>query len=253
MSKEKDLINKLSNLETSEETQKYIKEMNAMEDNYEKRSTLAFAVIAIPILIVSIIMIKQAFVFTINLAKNNTEVEERQNIANSNTNTKTDTNTDTNTAKEESVTLPFNTNVYNFLSTKANRDKILKESISLNGGKDTGVSSIFIAQILRDNGLEISKSAINTKKLIAELEKNNWKQITDYKKLQKGDVCFTTSSSKTKAPTHTYIFMGWVKEGKTDYAYVCDSQTSEYKDTLHKRNLSVSTPKKDKFSFFMRK
>lgn len=249
MNKEKDLINKLSNLETTEETQKYIKEMNDMEDNYEKKSTLAFAVIAIPILIVSIIMIKQAFVFTINLAKNNTEVEEKQNIANSNTNT----NTDTKEQKQESVTLPFNTNIYNFLNTKANRDKTLKEAISLNGGQSTGVSSIFIAQILRDNGLNISKSAINTKKLIAELEKNNWKQITDYKKLQKGDICFTTSSSKTKAPTHTYIFMGWVTEGKTDYAYVCDSQTSEYKDTLHKRNLSVSTPKKDKFSFFMRK
>ncbi len=74
---------------------------------------------------------------------------------------------------------------------------------------------------------------------------------TDYTKLQKGDICFTTVDS-AGSPSHAYIFMGWVKEGKTDYAYVCDGQTSDYDDTLHKRNLSVSTAKKDKIAFFMK-
>lgn len=32
----------------------------------------------------------------------------------------------------------------------------------------------------------------------------------------------------------------------------CDGQTSDYDDTLHKRNLSVSTSEKDKIAFFMK-
>lgn len=48
------------------------------------------------------------------------------------------------------------------------------------------------------------------------------------------------------------IFYGLGKRRKTDYAYVCDGQTSDYDDTLHKRNLSVSTAEKDKIAFFMK-
>ena len=54
-------------------------------------------------------------------------------------------------------------------------------------------------------------------------------------------------------PGHSYVFMGWVEDGKTDYAYVCDGQVEEFGNILHKRNISISTAEKDKFSFFLRK
>jgi len=58
---------------------------------------------------------------------------------------------------------------------------------------------------------------------------------------------------KPGVPSHVYVFMGWVEDGKTDYAYVCDGQVEEYGTILHKRNISIATAQKDKFSFFLRK
>lgn len=81
------------------------------------------------------------------------------------------------------------------------------------------------------------------------MEKN-----TDFNDLEKGDVCFTTDLAESPgSPSHTYIFMGWVEDGKTDYANIVDGQIQEFDKVLHKRNISVSTPQKDKFSFFLKK
>ncbi|MCY6369506.1 hypothetical protein [Clostridium ganghwense] len=258
MSKKKNFNNYLSNLETNEETKKYIKEMHEMEDKNEKRSNLIFASIAVPIVLVCAFTVKQIFSFSISLAKSNTQIEQSKNLANaeSNENKSTAANTDTSkeeTKKESAKVGALNSKIYNYLKEKSNRTDSLNKAKALNNGSDKGISTTFIAEILRDNGFDIPKSTINTKRFVSELEKAGWKKVSDYNKLEKGDVCFTTVSSKTNAPTHTYIFMGWIEEGKTDYANICDSQISEYKDTLHKRNIDASTPKKDKFSFFMRK
>ena len=82
----------------------------------------------------------------------------------------------------------------------------------------------------------------------------DWKKDTDLSQLEKGDLCFTTDMpKKVGVPSHAYVFMGWVEDGKTDCAYVCDGQIEEYGNILHKRNISISTEQKDKFSFFLRK
>jgi hypothetical protein len=54
-------------------------------------------------------------------------------------------------------------------------------------------------------------------------------------------------------PSHAYIFMGWVEDGKTDYANICDGQVEEFGNILHNRNVSIATAQKDKFSFFLKK
>ncbi len=54
-------------------------------------------------------------------------------------------------------------------------------------------------------------------------------------------------------PSHAYVFMGWVEDGKTDYANICDGQVEEFGNILHKRNVSIATTQKDKFSFFLKK
>lgn len=245
MSKNKNFNNSYSNLETSEETKKYIKEMQEMEDKNEKKNNMIFAGLAIPLILIAVFMVKQIASVSINIVKNTSNVEQNKNIISNSESTE-------DTSKEETKQESVNAKVYTYLNDKANRTASLNEAKALNDGSDKGLSTIFIAEILRNNNYDVPKSVINTKSLVSELEKNNWKKINDYKKLEKGDIVFTTAS-KSNSPTHVYIFMGWVKEDKTDYANICDSQISEYSDTLHKRNIDFSTPKKDKFNFFMRK
>ena len=81
-----------------------------------------------------------------------------------------------------------------------------------------------------------------------------WKKNRNVTQLKKGDICFTTDMpGKVGTPSHAYIFMSWIKEGKTDYANICDGQIEEFSTILHKRNVSITTTSKDKFSFFLRK
>lgn len=222
--------------------------MYDMADKTEIKSNIAFAVIAVPIAIICVLTLVQMFSFTINFAKGDSTSKQAQIISSDTSeNTSTEAQTEASTVSET-----LNEKIYNYLKDENNRNSSLQKSIKLNKGSDKGLSTIFVAQILRDNGYNISNSIINTNRLVAELEKNGWEKVSDYTKLQPGDICFT-SNSKSGAPSHTYIFMDWVKEGKTDYAYVVDNQVSEYKDTYHKRNIDSSTPKKDKFNFFMRK
>lgn len=250
MSKKKNFNNSCSNLETSEETKKYITEMQEMEDKNEKKNNIIFASLAIPFILIAIFMVKQITSVSINMVKNNSNVEQSKNII---SNSHSMENASKEEIKQESVnTTALNTKVYTYLNDKANRTASLNEAKALNHGSDKGLSTTFIAEILRNNNYDVPKTIINTKSLVSELEKNGWKKINDYKKLEKGDIVFTTAS-KSNSPTHVYIFMEWVEEDKTDYANICDSQISEYSDTLHKRNIDFSTPKKDKFNFFMRK
>ena len=80
----------------------------------------------------------------------------------------------------------------------------------------------------------------------------DFKKNTDFTELEQGDICFTTDvAKKPGVPSHAYVFMGWVEDGKTDYANVCDGQIQEYGNILHKRNISLSVSEKDKFSFFL--
>lgn len=247
MSKKKNFNNSYSNLETSEETKKYIREMQEMEDKNEKKNNLIFASLAIPLILIAAFMVKQIVSASINMVKNNSNVEQSKKIVSNSQPTE-----DKISGENKDTAKALNTKIYTYLNDKANRTASLNEAKALNHGKDKGLSTIFIAEILRNNNYDIPESVINTKGLVSELEKNDWKKIDDYNKLEKGDIIFTTAS-KSKSPTHVYIFMGWVEEDKTDYANICDGQISEYSDTLHKRNIDFATSKKDKFNFFMRK
>lgn len=247
MSKNK-FNNHYSNLESSEQTKKYVKEMYEMADKTERRSTLAFAAIAAPIAIIFVLTLVQMVSFSVNLAKGNANSREVQVVSNNAASSKNST-TEPNQADTSNE---LNDKIYAYLKDGKNRTASLEKATKLNKGSDKGLSTIFVAQILRDNGYDINNSVINTNKLVDELEKAGWEKVSDYNQLKPGDVCFT-SNSKSGAPSHTYIFMDWVKEGKTDYANIVDNQVSEYDDTYHKRNIDSATPKKDKFNFFMRK
>ncbi|WP_050607834.1 hypothetical protein [Clostridium niameyense] len=235
-------------LSEEENQEKYIKEMHEMADKNAKKNNAIFISVIIPILIICVIVIKQICSFSFNVSKNTKSQPTTSQSVNNNSNK---TKTKKGNTKNNEV-LALNSQIAKYIENQSNREKSLKEALKINKDSNKGVSIIYISQILRDNKLNIPKNTISTKGLMQELEKQNWEKITDYKKLQKGDICFTTTDN-SGSPSHAYIFMGWINEGKTDYANVCDGQISDYSSTIHKRNISISTPEKDKIGFFMRK
>ena len=144
--------------------------------------------------------------------------------------------------------------IYGYLNVEENRTSVLKKAMELNKGSKTGVTVYLLSEILRSNGFAIADSTSTVKQLVTDLTSMEWKKNTDFTKLEKGDICFTTDvPKKPGVPSHTYVFMGWVEDGKTDYANIIDGQVQEYGNILHKRNISISVTEKDKFSFFLRK
>lgn len=155
---------------------------------------------------------------------------------------------------------PFlNKNVYNFLEDEGNRRDINDIAIKLNQGSSANTCVYFIAEVLRRNNFKVPAETSDTSELISLLTKKGLKKQTNYKKLMPGDICFTTDGNGDVdgVPTHTYIFMKWVKDGSYDYAYICDDQAKDYKDKVyHIRNINVVTRSngfdKEAFAFFMK-
>ncbi len=255
MTKKNKFNNYYNSLESSEDTKKYIKEMYDMSDKNSKNINIIFASFGIPLFIIFTLTILQMFSFSANLVQAHTKSSEVQIVSTIDTdssNGKEVTSSTDNASTNEGVNIQLNLKLTTYLKGNKNREASLDKATALNGGSDKGLATMFIAQILRDNDYAIPEKVINTQSLVDYLEKDGWEKVTDFNKLQEGDICFTLKS-KSGAPSHTYIFMGWVTKGKTDYGYIVDNQLAEYNDTYHKRNISVATPKKDKFDFFMRK
>lgn len=150
-------------------------------------------------------------------------------------------------------------NVYSFLQNEENRRDVYSSSIKLNRGSSANTCVYFIAEVLRKNNMVVPKDICNTSQIISFLDKKGWKKDNNYKNLVPGDICFTTDGfgNKKGIPTHTYVFMKWVKENNYDYAYICDNQAKDYKNQVyHIRNISVKAKtngfNKDTFAFFMK-
>jgi len=151
-------------------------------------------------------------------------------------------------------------NIYDSMTKKDNRVNAYNRSVELNDGNSANTCVYFISEVLRMNGEKISDSVCNTSELLDIMKDDDWRKERDYKKLKRGDICFTTDSSLNPngIPTHTYIFMGWKEEGLYDYAYICDNQAKDYAGKVyHLRNITKLDNKdgatKEPFSFFMYK
>lgn len=152
----------------------------------------------------------------------------------------------------------LNQSVYSFLEDVVNRKNVYTTAIELNNHSSTNACVYFIAEVLRQNDFNVPKGVGNIAEIIGILEEKGWQKQRDYENLRPGDICFTTDGKgdKNGIPTHTYVFMKWVKEGNYDYAYICDNQAKDYRDNVyHIRNISVVTTSngfsKEAFSFFM--
>ncbi|KEI02955.1 hypothetical protein IRP63_02950 [Clostridium botulinum] len=248
--------NKFSNLESTENTQKYVKEMYDLAEKHEKRSVMSFLAIGIPIAVILIFTFVQMISFSVHSSKNGTKqiASKTDSVKKDTTKNKSNEPSKKDDKKATPATVTqLNNRLFDYLKLSEKRAVSYYRAKQLNNKSEKGLASIFVAQVLRDNGYKIDNSVINTANLVRALQKDGWKIISDYKQLQKGDICFTTAHGSSGPPAHTFFFMGWVKEGKTDSSYVADSQVVEYNNTYHTRNISSTTPTKEKFSFFMRK
>ena len=153
----------------------------------------------------------------------------------------------------------LNQNVYNFLEDAGNRKDVYAAAIKLNGGSSANTCVYFVAEVLRRNNFDVPKEICNIAQILPILEEQGLEKQRNYKNLMPGDLCFTTDGNgdKNGLPTHTYVFMKWVKEGIYDYAYVCDNQAKDYKSKIyHIRNINVVSKAngsdKDAFAFYMK-
>ncbi|MBU3144316.1 hypothetical protein [Clostridium sp. CF012] len=218
------------------ESQKYIKEMHELADKNELKNNLI--VLGLFIVIAAIIVF--SILMNTSFMKPKTDIVAKKNV------TKSTVGTVKPITSQEKI--------FDYLGVEANRTSTLEKAILLNKGSKTGVTVYLLSEILRSNEIAIPKETSTVKQLMADLTSLGFKKNTDFTKLEKGDICFTTDvAKKPGVPSHAYVFMGWVEEGKTDYANIGDGQIQEYGNILHKRNISISVDEKDKFSFFLRK
>ncbi|MGH4140167.1 hypothetical protein [Clostridium sp.] len=229
--------NVFSKLKRSDESGKYIKEMHDLSDKNELKNNLI--VLGLFIVVVAIIIF--SILMNTPFMKPKTDAVATKIVTK---------DTIDNTAKP----IATHQKVYEFLNIKTNRLSSLKKAIQLNGGSKTGTTVYVLSEVLRSNAIAVPKDTSTVKQLVIDLTALGWNKNTDVTKLEKGDICFTTHMpNKADTPSHSYVFMGWIEDGKTDYANICDGQIQNNGDILHKRNISISVDDKDKFSFFLRK
>lgn len=149
--------------------------------------------------------------------------------------------------------------IYGYMKSKSNQKKVFKDAIALNNNNSSNTCVYFVAEVLRKNDIPVAKEIANTTQLIDVLKNRGWKKDNNYKNLNPGDIVFTTDGlgNKNGAPSHAYVFMGWVNEGSYEYAYICDNQAKDYENKIyHIRNVknrdTANGISKDAFSFFMK-
>lgn len=168
--------NKFSNLESSENTKKYVKEMYDLAEKHEKRSFMSFVAIGIPIAIILLFVVIQMISFSIHSSKNKQVASKNKTNNNSITNNIQNNSSTKNAVKPQSKpTAPkvvpvdanltpaneINAKIFDYVKVANNRNSSFEKAKKLNNNSDKGLASIYVAQILRDTGYNISNSIIN--------------------------------------------------------------------------------------------
>lgn len=148
--------------------------------------------------------------------------------------------------------------IFTYMSDESHRLSVNAAAIKLNYGSTANSCVYFASEVLRRVNINIPSFTANCTQLTNVLKDRGWAMHTNYKDLQSGDVCFTTDARGGKgAPTHAYIFMGWVEQGKYDYAYIVDNQAHKYGTVYHVRNIAIvdqfGGDTKEAFRYFMRR
>jgi hypothetical protein len=143
--------------------------------------------------------------------------------------------------------------LHKFISNSDNQKSVEGRVLNLNSGNLHLGCVYFVSESLRRIGVNVPINICDTSLLTTFLKKQGWEICYDAKKLLPGDICFTTNGKDINKPTHTYIFMGWIENGDTKFAYVCDNQSYDFGESYHKRNITVAIPGKEAFYYFMYK
>ncbi|MEG2353107.1 MAG: hypothetical protein RSB70_00525 [Clostridium sp.] len=258
LDKAKDIIN-------DNEAQKYIKEMRKMDQVNEKKGDKLLAVTLASILVIGLgVGTFVSWTKPKEVTKENNPTVVINNPSSDEVANKP-LGEELPTKKEESsgntVVDPItveNLNelnkIYEYAKSDDNRQTSLDKAIELNQGSSSGVSAIMISQILRNNGYEVPEDVYSTSALRNYLSDNGFTKETDLSKLKPGDICFTKDMDQIEdTPSHTYIFIKWIEEGKTSFAQVVDSHVKDYGATLHERNIDETVDGKDNLNYFYTK
>ncbi|WP_055069923.1 SH3 domain-containing protein [Clostridium massiliamazoniense] len=128
--------------------------------------------------------------------------------------------------------------LYNYLSSTANQEAVMKEAVNLHGGNASDTCVYFLATALRNIGVDIPTSTAYTTILEGNLLSRGWVRSTNLDDIQKGDICFA-------GPYHVYVFMGW-KDKEKGLAYIVDNQAAAYGNShYHERNINGQNPENE--------
>lgn len=238
-SKYKDRIN------NDVEEKQLIKKMQEMEDKNDKRNNIIMIVTFVVIGIILLWILIKTFSTPI------------ASLIGKSTNKPLDTNSKPITEKpvvEEPKKEVAENSIYTYCLAKENMDKVYNNSVAINNNDNKGITAIFIAEILRQNGIPVPTTVNNTKALAESLQVLGWQMYDKPDQMQKGDVVFTTHLSNMPGyPSHVYIFLNWVQEGVYTDAYICDSlREFNNGEWVHKRNVTYETENQQKMIFYMR-
>lgn len=143
--------------------------------------------------------------------------------------------------------------LYNYLTVSSNRKSVEMTARKLNRGNYHNTCVYFASESLRRVGYKVPKNVCKTRQLVSYLKSKGWKVSYNLNELKPGDICFTTNNA-LGSPSHAHVFMGWVKNGSVDYAYIVDNQSHDYKgNTYHIRNMKRQLRDKEPTRFFMYK
>lgn len=143
---------------------------------------------------------------------------------------------------------PLHQRIYQYMLNPANEVNVHNTAVRLHGGITVNNCAFFASEVLRRQGVSIQSAVGNVEQLQGILTRIGFQRDFNLRNLKPGDIAFTERF------THTFIFMGWVNQGRYDYAYVVDNQARMFGgEVYHIRKLDSYEPSKDtdKTAFFM--
>ena len=139
------------------------------------------------------------------------------------------------------------TKLFSYLTSSANIISTYKGAVALHNGITKNNCVYFSSEAMRRINISVPLGTGNMQQYLDYLNRTYWSKTKDITKITPGSICFTTNADNGY-PTHTFVFMGWVKVGDYTLAYVADNQSSY----VHVRSM-IATYGIDAFAFFMRK
>lgn len=143
----------------------------------------------------------------------------------------------------KTLTKSIGSTLFLYMSDLNHRNSVLARAIQLHYGDPHNTCALTVSESLRRVGMSIPLQTVRTNQVESQLIARGYKRVMDLKRLQPGDICFTTDVYGNLLgghSTHTFTFMGWANKEKT-LMNIVDNQTYTYGSVLHTRTILRSS------------